>query len=368
MEQTRAILRVTERLYAAALAEEEWSPALEAFADLFRGHHVVLHGFPGADGDGAFLHAARLEEDALVAAMAPEKLSMLMDFARLVPGGVSNRAALVDDRTYERSPYYNEVLRPLNGFHAVHVRDMRATASYSLNVCRPRPSDNFDREDVSRLALVAPHLTMAVEVRRRLDGARRHGESLASLVDRLDKAIVMADGAGRPVLVNTRAAEILEANDGLALSAGGLAGRSPAATAKLHAAVAGAANSGSTGSRRLTLERPSGRPPLVIDVLPLSRFHSSVPGAAEPRVAIFIAEPDADPGIDREIIGDAFGLTRREAEVAALLATGIDLTAIAAILDLGQGTVRNHLKRAFEKTGTHSQAALVALLRGFPRA
>jgi DNA-binding CsgD family transcriptional regulator len=48
-----------------------------------------------------------------------------------------------------------------------------------------------------------------------------------------------------------------------------------------------------------------------------------------------------------------------------LLGDGFDLQAIALQLGLGIGTVRHHLKHVFEKTGARSQAALVALLRGF---
>jgi DNA-binding CsgD family transcriptional regulator/PAS domain-containing protein len=367
MEQARAILSVTERLYAAAMDDAEWPSALEAFGDLFGGHHVVLHGFPGTNGDGAFVFTARVDERTVREAVTPEKLPLVMAFSRLVPEGISNRAALIDDEAYARSAYYNEVLRPLNGFHAVHARNMRPGAAYTLNVCRPRAAANFEADHTALMALIAPQLSMAVEVRRRFNGARRHGDSLAALIDRLDKAAVMTDGTGRPVLVNPRAAAILDANDGLVLAPGGLTGATPAATGRLRAAVAEAA-AASGGIRRVTLARPSGRAALVVDALPLSRIDAEVPGAATPRVALFIAEPDAAPGIDRETIGDVFGLTRREAEVAALLADGMELAAIARMLDLSPGTVRNHLKRAFEKTGTHSQAALVALLRGYPRA
>jgi DNA-binding CsgD family transcriptional regulator len=58
-------------------------------------------------------------------------------------------------------------------------------------------------------------------------------------------------------------------------------------------------------------------------------------------------------------------LTRRESEIAVLLAEGLDLKTIALRLGAGRGTVREHLKHVFEKTGARSQVALVALLRGF---
>ena len=48
-----------------------------------------------------------------------------------------------------------------------------------------------------------------------------------------------------------------------------------------------------------------------------------------------------------------------------LIGDGFDLQAVASQLGLGPATVRYHVKNVFEKAGVRSQAALVALLRGF---
>ncbi len=58
----------------------------------------------------------------------------------------------------------------------------------------------------------------------------------------------------------------------------------------------------------------------------------------------------------------AFGLTPREAALAGLLADGHALRDCARLLDMGEGTARNHLKHVFEKTVKHTQATLVAQL------
>ena len=90
-----------------------------------------------------------------------------------------------------------------------------------------------------------------------------------------------------------------------------------------------------------------------------------MPGIGSARVAVFITEPDAPLTIDRATIAETFGLTRRESEIAVLLAEGISRDMIASRLGLGRGTVREHLRHVFEKTGARSQPTLVALLRGF---
>lgn len=53
-------------------------------------------------------------------------------------------------------------------------------------------------------------------------------------------------------------------------------------------------------------------------------------------------------------------LTRREAQVAALLVQGMDTEAIAASLGIGAGTVRNHRKHLYAKLNAGSQGALFA--------
>jgi DNA-binding CsgD family transcriptional regulator len=123
---------------------------------------------------------------------------------------------------------------------------------------------------------------------------------------------------------------------------------------------------GVTEGRRLRLERPSKRPPLLLTLLPIWRLGATLPGGGTPaRVAIFIKELDAPPAIDQLAVAEAFRLTRRECEIAVLLADGHDPARIAAMLQVSVDTVRYHLKRVFYKTGLHSQAALAALIRSF---
>lgn len=59
---------------------------------------------------------------------------------------------------------------------------------------------------------------------------------------------------------------------------------------------------------------------------------------------------------------DAFHLTRREADVADLLARGSDPACIARTLGISLDTVRTHLKHVYRKTNTHSQCDVVRLM------
>ena len=175
--------------------------------------------------------------------------------------------------------------------------------------------------------------------------------------------VILTDGAGRPLLVNARAEKIVADADGIMVDANGLAAATPMATRQLRDAIAAAGRSTAT-EQRLRLAR-AGRAPLLLSVLPLWRLGVELPGTAAPRVAVVIGEADAPPPIDRVAFADTYRLTTRECEIAILLGDGLDLQSIALQLGVGIGTVRHHLKHVFEKTGARSQAALVALLRGF---
>jgi DNA-binding NarL/FixJ family response regulator len=67
--------------------------------------------------------------------------------------------------------------------------------------------------------------------------------------------------------------------------------------------------------------------------------------------------PEASPPVLPEVLPD--GLTRREAEILAMMARGMTNPEIAAELYLSAHTVKSHINRVFAKTGSADRAAAV---------
>jgi DNA-binding CsgD family transcriptional regulator len=59
-------------------------------------------------------------------------------------------------------------------------------------------------------------------------------------------------------------------------------------------------------------------------------------------------------------------LTGREEQVLRLVAAGLSNRQIAEQLGLRPQTVKNHVRRVFEKTDVHSRLELIGALRGPP--
>jgi DNA-binding CsgD family transcriptional regulator len=361
------ILAIADLLYAAALTPADWPAALTGMADLMRGHHATFYVEGGGGLGDASLASARVDEHALARSVSAYRHSDpgALSIGALPLGVVFSRAALISDRDFERSAYYNEVVRPINGFRSIAVVQRTDAATFMMNVCRPPQASDFETADMATLQRLLPHVAASVGLSRRLQAIDRQGAALTHVLDRLDVGVILTDATARPLFLNARAQRLTADCDGLSVDAARLATATPVATRRLREAVAEVAADRAVEARRLHLVRPSRRAPLLVSVLPFWRVGVVVPGAGNARAAIFVKEPDAPVSIDRATVADAFRLTRRESEIAVMLADGRDLNAIAAALGLGIGTVRFHLKRVFEKTGTHGQGPLVALIRGF---
>jgi DNA-binding CsgD family transcriptional regulator len=193
-----------------------------------------------------------------------------------------------------------------------------------------------------------------------------------AVLDRLDIGVILLDATGHPSFVNTRAADIAARGDGLNASRAGVTAALPAETRALQAAIAATAAeaaapataAGNVGSRRVYLSRPSGLSPLAVTVVAVTDIGGG--DGQEARLALFIDDPEAPTRIDTSGLGAAYGLTPREAAVAALLSRGSDVTQAAKTLGIGVSSTRQYLKRVLDKTGTRRQANLVRLvLRSF---
>ena len=67
---------------------------------------------------------------------------------------------------------------------------------------------------------------------------------------------------------------------------------------------------------------------------------------------------------DPNVVASRFALTRREAEVAMLVASGLSNKSIATELGLSPHTVRRHTENVFRKVGVTSRTSLSARLHG----
>jgi DNA-binding CsgD family transcriptional regulator len=87
---------------------------------------------------------------------------------------------------------------------------------------------------------------------------------------------------------------------------------------------------------------------------------SRLPTGASEAIAIIIDEPS--PGDLASILMAAYGLTKQEQTLTALVCRGASTREIGAQLRITANTVQDHLKSIFDKTGVRSRRELVATI------
>ena len=92
-------------------------------------------------------------------------------------------------------------------------------------------------------------------------------------------------------------------------------------------------------------------------------FHRwGCPGNNERHAIALVVDPDRKPDISAEAMASIFGCTAAEARLASALVAGKRLEDIGEEFGVKQTTITFHLQNLFQKTHTHRQADLVALL------
>ena len=194
---------------------------------------------------------------------------------------------------------------------------------------------------------------------------------LAAVLDTLESlrvAVALIDLDLRIVHTNTAALRILAKADGIGVYQDRLVAASAGSTSALRALVTRAAADGgshaaSAGST-LPLPRPSGLRPFLATVVPLL-VQRMLPGPDRPVAVVFLADPESGgiaPDRGPGALGQLFGLTAAEERVVSLVAEGQGLPHVARSLGVSTNTIRTHLGRALEKTGTSRQAELAQLV------
>jgi DNA-binding CsgD family transcriptional regulator len=174
---------------------------------------------------------------------------------------------------------------------------------------------------------------------------------------------------GRAALLVDSQSRVLEFNahvrfgDGLQLSRGVLQPPVLADRQRLQrfiAAVLADKEQASPTSAMLTLPRPSGLRPWLIDGIGCMGVLPEVPKRAA--ALLLITDVERPARVSCELLIELFGLTLTEARLACGLAAGKSLQDVSAEMAISEGHARQRLKIVFNKTGTSRQGELIALL------
>jgi len=274
-------------------------------------------------------------------------------------------AELVPESELAASSLYAEVLRPLDLFHgcgAILLRDEDGASA--LSMWRSRAEGSLPADGRRCFELLLPHLQRAMQVHLRLHGALRLAKGITDALDQLAQGAMLIDRRGRPIFWNRSAADLLHEGDGLAFDHDALRAAEGVQSAALACAIDDAARTGAgegvgTGGK-LSVERPSGAPPLSVLVAPIARGAAKASMAENACALVLLVAPAKDPLPSAGELAERWRLTPAEARTVLHLASGLPVDRIAKEMKLRPATVRTYLKRAYEKTGAECQASLVS--------
>lgn len=216
----------------------------------------------------------------------------------------------------------------------------------------------------SRLRLVdrVRHSLLAdlqLQQQRMIEQAVRDGEvtlaALAAALDRLAIGIFLIEETGEVRMTNEAGRQLIGRADGLSLTSAGLLPRFAGSSRSMKTALATVLRDAGA-SRTLAVEREEGHP-LILQLSSLG-----LPGSNARHAIALVVDPDRQADISAEVLASLFGCTATEARLAAALVAGKRLEEIAEEFGVKQTTVTFHLRNLFQKTHTHRQADLVALL------
>jgi len=375
-ERENLILKAIRDLYDAALNPTVDPREFSSLCELVAGRHLVFYVQD--------LHADRLP---FVTGLGIgrdyfSRLAAAVEAKLMPPGLLAMPAATVMlaqsfwvGKDFEKSAFYNEVVRPDGGHHGLLATPFRKNRYGAfLAIERLRGEQDFDEADVQALQTVLPHLTNSLLIRLKLQEAEYTARQAYNAFDLLDLGVFIVDAELRPFFMNKYAEGLTKEADGLSIHRGKLqaadsrTARALRSIVKSAIALAEARPHRRPGlehiadaGKQLALPRISHRAALAATVMPLGVENGAALMVPPSRAIVLVKRPNERPPIDINLLAEVLNLTPRQATLTALLAQGATLAQAAASLGLAINTARWHLKEIFEKTDTHRQIDLVRL-------
>ncbi|MEO0031362.1 MAG: hypothetical protein RIS94_1120 [Pseudomonadota bacterium] len=220
-----------------------------------------------------------------------------------------------------------------------------------------REQEDFSASAVSTLAMIEPHLAVALRTLVALIEQRLQTAMAQSALERLGAGQIAFDASGRIMAADPQAERMLSWTRDM-----GAGGRRlqllPDVARALDAHCAELASDAQAGSRALLLDERRG----LWLLLRKAALSLAEPRAAPAAIGMLRLDRREDAQGAVRTIAAMHGLSQREAELAHALTLGESIAEAGERLGLTRETARNYSKRIYAKTGALGQADLVRIV------
>lgn len=346
--------RIVAAIYSAAIAPENWGPAL---GDIRQTLDAQVCALVRADETSRSIQASTLSQD-----MRTDyeqhyyRIDYVLDAVEQSPVGVlRNGRSLVALRT--QPEFHADWVHPHQMTDGLFVRLTDGSSPLLFLAAGPRPPTPF----VPLFSALVPHLQQALRSQTHFEDLRRRADDLDTVTQTVRHGIIVVANDSHVVYANAAADDVLRSADGLRTRAGRLEAIATSTNAALQQGIqaALATDFAHRSGSSLLCRRSSELRPYVVDVLPLDPVTDT---ASSRRAMVVVIDPEYDSATTAELLRHLYGLTAGETDIALMMLHSDGVKPIAEQLSLSQATVKTHLQHIFDKTGTHRQAELVRLL------
>jgi DNA-binding CsgD family transcriptional regulator len=284
------------------------------------------------------------------------------------PGQIASMLDVIPRDEYLRSKFFKEWVQPQGYLDAVHVVLEKSAFAYAgVAVVRNERQGFVDEEVRRQMRLVAPHFCRAVAIGKVIDLHKVEAAALADTLDGITAALFLIDAARRVIHANVSGQQMLREGRILRTVAGALKACDEKSDQSLQDLLAAVSTEGSSQASRVMvpLDAPNDGPHIA-HLLPLTtgaRRKASIAYSAV--AAVFVRKAELDLPHPLEALASHYQLTSTELRVLIGVVQIGGVPEIADAFGVSRATVKTHLSRLFDKTGTSRQADLVKIVTGF---
>ena len=369
MGDDHELTRLIAGIYDAALDPARWPYVLASIADYVDGRvagllakdtarkRVTAHWHAGGDPHYMRLYAETYSRLGPIATSPPGEIEQIVSVPDLVPY-----------QEFRRGRFYREWAEPQGWVDvAVAMIDKSGSGSAYLSMSRDEEAGMVDATMRERLALIVPHVRRAVLIGKAIEFKQAEAATFADVLDGLSASVFLVDPNGRIVHANDAGENTLRGGNFLRSVGGRLVASDPQVDHGLRETVAATASGdreiGGRGIAMPVSTRDGDR--YVAHVLPLASGGRHYAGAPAATAALFVRKAALERALPPEVIGKTYNLTPAELRVLLGIVDIGGVPEVATAFGVAETTVKTHLGRLFEKTGTGRQADLVKLVAGF---